>query len=77
VDRLGNRPLAPQKWELHAANTGAQFRRQAHHRCSHRCRTPQYSADLDPIEMAFAKLKAFCARPPPDQFVASGTDLVP
>jgi transposase len=60
---------------VHAANTGAQFRRQAHHRCSHRGRTPQYSADLDPIEMAFAKLKAPLRKRRP--ISDSGTELVP
>jgi len=32
---------------------------------------PCYSPDLDPIEPAFAKLKASCAKPPSDPFAAS------
>ena len=34
---------------------------------------PPYSPDLNPIEMAFAKLKTCCARPPPEQETHFGT----
>ena len=34
---------------------------------------PPYSPDLNPIEQAFAKLKALCARPPSAPSTACGT----
>ena len=38
---------------------------------------PQYSPDLDPIELALPSSKLSCARPPNDPFAVSGTASAP